>query len=513
MTSLDLDNTHAKPSRFANFNEGASKPVKKVVIAGGGTAGWMAATALSRLLGKSISVTLVESKDIGIVGVGEATIPPIRTFHKLLGIDEKAFMKASQATFKLGIEFQNWRECDHSYIHSFGITGRECWAGEFHHFWLRAKEYEFADDFGDYCPELIAAKQGKFATSDAMPLNFAYHFDAVAYGRFLKQLAIQAGVTHIEGDIKQVEQCPTSGNITALRLTDNTHISGDFFIDCTGFKGLLIEETLHTGYDNWQHYLMCDRAVAMQTELTDAPLPYTKSVAHHAGWRWQIPLQQRMGNGLVYCSRYMSDDEAIDTLKSQVTGNPINTPRVIRFTPGKRRMGWNKNCVALGLASGFIEPLESTSIHLIMTGLVRLMRLFPFDGVTQSAIDEYNTKFASEMDAILDFIVMHYKVTNRTDSLFWQQCQRMDIPQSLTHKLRLFEETGRVFLDDGDIFRVDSWTQVLMGQGLMPKQYHKVADEMSEEALKQFMTGLKQQVTQRVNSLPSHHAFLSQYLG
>lgn len=489
------------------------KRVKQVVIAGGGTAGWMAATALSRLLGKSLSITLVESKDIGIVGVGEATIPPIRTFHKLLGIDEKAFMRATQATFKLGIEFQNWREKSHSYIHSFGITGRECWAGEFHHFWLRAKACGFAADFGDYCPELLAAKQGKFATSDAMPLNFAYHFDAVAYGRFLKSLSLEAGVRHVEGDINQVGQCPITGNITSLSLTDDTVIDGDLFIDCTGFKGLLIEQTLHTGYDDWRHYLHCDRAVAMQTTLNDAPLPYTKSVAHDAGWRWQIPLQERMGNGLVYCSRFMSDEKAIETLKSQVTGDPINEPRVIQFTPGKRRKGWNKNCIALGLSSGFIEPLESTSIHLIMTGLVRLMRLFPFDGVTDSAIDEYNAKFTSEMDAILDFIVMHYKVTNRHDSPFWQQCQRMDIPDSLQHKLSLFEQTGRVFLDDGDIFRVDSWTQVLMGQGMLPEQYHRVADEMSEEALQQFMTGLQQQVTQRVATLPSHKQFLTHYLG
>jgi len=514
MPPLDSESTTQGQAHFDSLPDSSAiqSPVKQVVIAGGGTAGWMAATALSRLLGKSISVTLVESKDIGIVGVGEATIPPIRTFHKLLGIDEKAFMRATQATFKLGIEFQNWREKSHSYIHSFGITGRECWAGEFHHFWLRAKDYGFAGEFGDYCPELLAAKQGKFASSDTAPLNFAYHFDAVAYGRFLKQLAIDAGVTHIEGDINRVQQCPTSGNITSLNLADNSEIKGDFFIDCTGFKGLLIEETLHTGYDDWRHFLLCDSAVAMQTSLTQPPLPYTKSIAHEAGWQWQIPLQERMGNGLVYCSRFMSDEKAIATLKAQVSGDPINSPRVIRFTPGKRRKGWNKNCVALGLASGFIEPLESTSIHLIMTGLVRLMRLFPFDGVTQSAIDEYNAKFTSEMDAILDFIVMHYKVTNRHDSPFWQQCQRMDIPQSLTHKLRLFEQTGRVFLDDGDIFRVDSWTQVLMGQGMLPKQYHRVADEMSEAALKQFMTGLKQQVMQQVASLPSHAQFLEHYL-
>ena len=497
---------------MSTFDSATLPPVKNVVIAGGGTAGWMAAIALVKLLGKSLNITLVESKDIGIIGVGEATIPPIRTFHKLLNIDEKAFMKATQATFKLGIEFEGWREENHSYIHSFGVTGRECWAGEFHHFWLRAQKLGFGGEFGDYCPELQAAKANKFFTNESMPLNFAYHFDAVAYGRYLRTLATEAGVHHIVGNITNVSKCSQTGNITSLEVDESQEVNGGFFIDCTGFKGLLIEQALHTGYDNWSHYLPCDSAVAMQTETVAAPVPYTKSSAHKAGWRWQIPLQHRVGNGLVYCSKYMSDDEAKSTLVQQVEGEPVNDARFIKFTPGKRRLGWNKNCVALGLASGFIEPLESTSIHLIMTGIVRLMRLFPFDGVTQSAIDEYNTKYDSEMAAILDFIVMHYKVTNREDSPFWQHCKNMPIPPSLTHKLNLFKDTGRVFLDDGDIFRVDSWTQVMLGQGLTPNQYHKVADEMSEAELERFMMGLKQQVDNQVSRLPSHEAFLDKYL-
>ncbi|GEA09694.1 tryptophan halogenase family protein [Alteromonas sp. KUL49] len=496
----------------AQYNVSANA-VKKVVIAGGGTAGWMAATALSRLIGKSVSVTLVESKDIGIVGVGEATIPPIRTLHKLLGIDESQFMQATQATYKLGIEFENWRDKGHSYIHSFGITGRECWAGEFHHFWLRAQSLGFGGEFGDYCVELKAALENKFATSDKAPLNFAYHFDAVAYGKFLRSIAEQSGVKRIEGNIAKVNKCVERGYLTSLLLESGEVIEGDLFIDCTGFKGLLIEQALHTGYENWQHWLPCDTAMAMQTEAVEPPPPYTKSVAHTAGWRWKIPLQSRVGNGLVYCSKYMTDDEARETLTAQVTGAPINDPRIIRFTPGKRRLGWNKNCVALGLASGFIEPLESTSIHLIMTGIIRLLRNFPFDGITQSAIDEYNNKFNSEMDAILDFIVMHYKVTNRMDSPFWQHCQTMDIPKSLQHKIALFADTGRVFLDDGDIFRVDSWTQVMLGQGLTPRQYHRVADEMSTEELQRFMAGLKQHVDHHVSQLPQHSDFLKHRMG
>ena len=506
MMSSVSDNLNAMGTGAKN------SPVKRVVIAGGGTAGWMAAAALSKLLGKSLSITLVESKDIGIVGVGEATIPPIRTFHKLLGIDEKAFMRATNATFKLGIEFENWREQDHSYIHSFGVTGRECWAGEFHHFWLRANALGFGGDFGDYCTELKAAQEGKFAYGERMPMNFAYHFDAVAYGRFLKELAVEAGVTHIEGDIQHVSKCSHTGCISSIKLSDGQEIAGDLFIDCTGFKGLLIEKTLHTGYENWSHWLPCDSALAVQTASTGAPIPYTKSVAHTAGWRWKIPLQNRVGNGLVYCSNYMSDDEAKDTLLSAIEGETLNEPRIIRFTPGKRRLGWNKNCVALGLASGFIEPLESTSIHLIMTGIVRLMRLFPFDGITQSTVDEYNNKYNSEMAAILDFIVMHYKVTNRKDSPFWEHCNSMDIPPSLTHKINLFKQTGRVFLDDGDIFRVDSWTQVMMGQGVVPEQYHRVADEMSETELERFLAGLKQQVDKQVSALPYHQDFLKKYL-
>jgi tryptophan halogenase len=488
------------------------KPVRNIVIAGGGTAGWMAAAALSKLIGKHLSITLIESDDIGTVGVGEATIPPIRTLHKLLGIDEKTFLRHTNATFKLGIQFENWGQKGDSYIHSFGVTGRECWAGEFHHFWLRAQaeKAEHAEyGFGSYCLEHQAALNGKFGLSQNAPLNFAYHLDASKYAGFLGRLAKQAGVKRIEGKIEHVTKDNQNGFITALKLNNGLTVEGDLFIDCTGFHGLLIEQALHTGYCDWSHYLPCDSALAMQSELQGQPAPFTRSVAHDAGWRWHIPLQHRMGNGLVYCKRYLSDDEANARLRKAVSSHPINEPRVIRFTPGKRRYGWNKNCVALGLASGFIEPLESTSIHLIMTAVVRLMRLFPFDGITQAGIDEYNSKFDSEMHCILDFIAMHYKVTERDDSEFWRHCQHMDIPDSLQHKLDLFKQTGRVFLDDGDIFRVDSWTQVMLGQRLRPQQYHRIADEMPKEEFNRFMQGLREQVKQQMQSLPSHGDFIN----
>lgn len=485
--------------------------IKQVIIAGGGTAGWMTAAALAKLLNKDIKVSLIESDDIGTVGVGEATIPPIRTFHKLLGIDEKLFMKATQATFKLGISFENWHKPQSDYIHSFGMTGKECWAGEFHHFWLHAKKMGNKDDFGDYCYELQAAKQGKFGISPHNPINYAFHMDASRYAAFLREFAENLGVKRFEGKIERVNKHADNGFIKSLLLDDGTEITGDFFIDCTGFKGLLIEQALHTGYEDWSHLLPCDSAVAVQTKGTPEIAPYTRSIAHQSGWQWQIPLQNRVGNGLVYCSRYLSDHDATQLLLNNLSSETLTEPKIIKFKTGRRRKGWNKNCLALGLASGFLEPLESTSIHLIMTGIIRFMRLFPFTGITQHAIDEYNKQLQSELESIRDFIVLHYKVTDRDDSEFWQHCKTMETPKSLAHKVALFKETGRVFLDDGDIFRVDSWVQVMLGQGIMPEQYHHVASLMNDQELSRFMQGIKQQIAQRLQQLPTHRAFIEQY--
>lgn len=488
------------------------KCIKKVIIAGGGTAGWMTAAAMSKLLGKSLEITLIESDQIATIGVGEATIPPIRTFHRLLGIDEQAFMRATQATFKLGIQFENWRTTDDAYFHSFGVTGKECWAGEFHHFWLKAKQQGIAASFGDYCYELKAAQQNKFAFSEQQPMNFAYHLDATRYAKFLREFSEKHGVTRVEGLIKNVTKSPVNGHIQHVTLDNGKSFDGDFFIDCTGFRGLLIEQALHSGYEDWSHWMLCDSAVAMQTTAVEEPRPYTRSIAHDAGWRWQIPLQNRVGNGLVYSSQYLSKDDAEKRLRESVSGEPINEPNHIRFRPGKRKQPWKKNCVAIGLSSGFIEPLESTSIHLIMTAIVRLMRLFPFDGITASAVDEYNAKFGCEMDCILDFITLHYKVTEREDSEFWRHCNAMEVPKSLAHKIQLFEQTGRVFLDEFDIFRVDSWTQVMLGQGLVPQQFHRIVDEMDTPELNRFMQTIKQQVDTRLDKLPSHADFLAHYL-
>ncbi|MDQ9090875.1 tryptophan 7-halogenase [Pseudoalteromonas haloplanktis] len=489
-----------------------TKQIKNVVIAGGGTAGWMAAAALGKLVGKNINVTLVESDDIATIGVGEATIPPIRTFHKLLGIDEQAFMKATQASFKLGISFEDWGQKNTDYIHSFGMTGKECWAGEFHHFWLHSLSLGLKSEFADYCYELQAAKQGKCAFNQQNPINYAFHLDASRYALFLRDFSHDFGVKRVEGKITRVNKCAETGNIKSLTLSDESTLDGDFFIDCTGFRGLLIEQALHTGYEDWSHLLPCDSAIAVQTKaISDEIPPYTRSIAHDAGWQWQIPLQQRVGNGLVFCSRYLSDEDAKQLLLDNIQGETLTEPRVIKFKTGRRRKGWNKNCLALGLASGFVEPLESTSIHLIMSGVIRFMRLFPFNGITEQAISEYNKQLKSEIENIRDFIVLHYKVTERNDSEFWRHCQNMEVPDTLAHKISLFKETGRVFLDDGDIFRVDSWVQVMLGQGIKPKQYHLIASLMSDEELTRFLSSIKQQISQRVVQLPTHEAFLQQY--
>jgi tryptophan halogenase len=455
-----------------------SKKNRKVVIAGGGTAGWMAAAALSKQLGNILDIVLVESDEISTVGVGEATIPPMRVFHKLLGIDEQVFMRATNATFKLGISFENWGKCNDQYMHSFGKTGKESFLADFQHFWLHGQEQGLSGEFGDYCFELQAAKAGKFKTSAKSAINFAYHMDATLYAKFLRGFCEEKGVKRIEGKIVKVHQDDQSGDIKSLTLDSNLLVEGDLFIDCTGFKGLLIEQTLHTGYEDWSHWLPCDSAVVVQTESTGPVMPFTRSIAHDAGWRWRIPLQNRVGNGLVYCSRYLSDDDAISRLTTEVEGKTLTEPKIIKFRTGRRRKAWNKNCVSLGLASGFVEPLESTSINLIITGIIRLIRLFPFDGIQPSLVDEYNSQTLVELEKIRDFIVLHYHVTEREDSPFWRYCKNMEVPATLSHRIKLFEQRAHAFQSDGELFRVDSWTQVMLGQGIKPQQYHHVVKMM-----------------------------------
>lgn len=487
-----------------------NQKITKIVIAGGGTAGWMAAASLSKLLGKAFDITLVESDEIATVGVGEAAIPTLTTFHRLLGIDEQAFMKATQSTFKLGINFENWKQGDDEYMHGFGRVGKECWAGEFQHFWLHGKQNNIEFDFDKYSPEIQAAKAEKFAISKG-GLNYSYHLDATLYAKFLREFSEAHGVKRLEGKITEVTKHSKTGDIKSLQLANGNVVEGQLFIDCTGFAGLLIEKALHTGYEDWSHWLPCDSAVAVQTNSVSAPLPYTRSIARQSGWQWRIPLQNRVGNGLVFCSKYLTDDEAKYLLMNNIEGEAINQPRVIKFKTGRRRKGWNKNCVALGLSSGFLEPLESTSIHLIMSGVLRLIRLFPFEGITSSAINEYNQQLSVELEHIRDFIILHYHATEREDTPFWQYCKNMEIPDSLKQRLALFKETGRIFTTEGELFRVDSWAQVMLGQGVYPEQYHQIAGIMKQHELERFLGGIRQTIDKAIASLPSHQSFINDY--
>jgi tryptophan halogenase len=487
--------------------------VRKVVIAGGGTAGWMAAAALVKQLGPLLDISLIESDEIGTVGVGESTIPTARTFNALLGIDEAAFMRATQATFKLGISFENWGQVGDRYIHSFGQVGKSTWMGGFHHFWLQARAAGFGGDLGDYCLELKAAEADRFATGDGPDLNYAYHLDATLYGGFLRRMAEALGVKRIEGKISQVEQEAQSGFIQALVMESGARVEGDLFIDCTGFRGLLIEQTLKAGYEDWGHWLPTNSALAVQTASTGPAVPYTRAIAHEAGWRWKIPLQHRVGNGLVYCSEYMSDDQARETLLGSLDGERLIEPRLIRYRTGRRLKTWYKNCVALGLASGFVEPLESTSIHLIMIGVTRLIQLFPFHGVSDAVVARYNQQAVDELEKIRDFIILHYKLTERTDSPFWDRCRTMEIPDSLAQRIELFRESAQAYQSPGELFQVDSWLQVMLGQRLEPRQYHHMGRLMPAEQLNRALGDLKGNIARAVDQLPGHQAFLDRYCG
>jgi len=484
--------------------------VKKVVIAGGGTAGWVAAAALAKQLGKLLDIVLVESDQIGTVGVGEATIPPMRVFHSMLGVDEQEFMRATNATFKLGISFENWGDLNKKYFHPFGTTGQSSFLADFQHFWLHGKAKGIHAEFGEYSFESQVAKNNKFATSKNSAINYAYHLDATRYASFLRNYSEKRGVTRIEGRIVSVH-LHANGYIKSIELEDGQNIEGDLFIDCTGFNGLLIEKTLHTGYEDWSHWLPCDGAVAVQTESVGPAKPYTRSIAHEHGWQWQIPLQHRTGNGFVFCSKYVTDEEAKTLLLNNIEGQPMTTPRLIKYRTGRRKKVWHKNCVALGLSSGFVEPLESTSIYLLMNGMIRLMRLFPFAGISPSHVDEYNKQSLNEIENIRDFIILHYHVTNREDSQFWRYCKHMDIPQSLAHRINLFRDNACAFQGDGELFRLESWTHVMFGQGIEPASYHQIFATMSDQELVTYLADIRQKIHQTAQTLPSHHEFIHHY--
>lgn len=489
----------------------APKPVRRVVIAGGGTAGWMVAAGLSKCLGKQIDIRLVESEEIGTVGVGEATIPTLHLLHEILDLDESEFVRATQATFKLGISFENWRNVGENYFHSFGKTGKGHWTAGFHHFWLEARERGLASDYGDYCLELRAALDNRFALLPDNGINFAYHFDATLYGQYLRRYAEGFGVQRVEGKIVKVHTAEGSGDITGLALDNGALIEGELFIDCTGMRSLLLGETLGVPYESWAHWLPCDSALAVQTTSVREPVPYTRAIAHPWGWQWQIPLQHRVGNGVVFSSKHISDDEAKAALLANVQGEVLRPPRVIKFTPGQRDVVWKKNVVAIGLASGFLEPIESTSIHLIQKGLTRLIELFPTNGVQQSDIDEYNRQTREAIEVVRDFIILHYHVNNRTDSQFWRDCREMEVPPLLRHRIQHFRDTGRIMLNQGELFAENSWVQVMMGQGIAPASHHPITRNMDDRSLADFLGDIRKDVARTLMKLPKHQQFISQF--
>jgi tryptophan halogenase len=486
---------------------------RRIVIAGGGTAGWMMAALMSKLLGRQLDIKLIESEEIGTVGVGEATIPALVTYHNLLGINEAEFMAATNATFKLGINFEGWKNIGEDYFHSFGTTGTDHWSAGFQHFWLKGRAERMAKGYASYNPETAAARANRFAHVPRNGLNYAYHLDAGRYAKYLRAMSEGHGVQRIEGKIAAVLQDGPggmAGDITALQMQDGSRIEGDLFIDCTGFRSLLLGQTLGVGYEDWTHWLPCDRAVAVQTASVREAWPYTRAICHPFGWQWRIPLQNRVGNGLVYSSKEMSDADAPEVLKKNVEGELLIQPRVLKFTPGQRDKVWERNCIALGLASGFVEPLESTSIHLIQRAAIRLMQIFPAGGISPADVDEFNLQSKRELEHIRDFVVLHYHVNERTDSNLWTHVREMDVPASLRHRIELFRESGRVFRPSDELFAENSWIQVLMGQGVMPQRYHPVADLMGPAELRNFLGDIELKVERTVGSLPQHHAYVEQ---
>ncbi|MCJ7421437.1 tryptophan halogenase family protein [Sphingomicrobium astaxanthinifaciens] len=491
-------------------------PIKKIVIVGGGTAGWMAAAALSRLAQSQLmQITLVESELIGTVGVGEATIPPFLNFNDRLGIDEAELLAAVQGSFKLGIHFVNWESVGDSYFHPFGNYGYAVDSVSFHEIWMR---YRMAGDtrpLHQFSPETMAAMHRRFMHQDEgaeLPaINYAYHLDATAYARFLRRYAEARGVVRKEGKIVTSDLHGESGFVRSVTLEDGAEIEGDFFIDCSGFRGLLIEDALETGYEEWTHWLPCDRAVAIPSRGDGTVLPYTRATAHSAGWQWRVPLQRRNGNGHVYCSSFMEADEATRILLDNVDGEVMAEPNHLRFVTGRRKKFWNKNVVAVGLSGGFMEPLESTSIHLIQSAIAKLAGVLSLDGVTPAQEETFNRLLGKEFSRIRDFLILHYKATKRDDSEFWNYCRTMDIPDTLQEKIDLFRLNGQVFREEDELFAETSWVAVMMGQGIVPGRPSAMAHSLDLDKLREEYEGIDKSIRYVVGNMPTHDQYLERY--
>lgn len=494
-------------------------PIQNITIVGGGTAGWMAAAALSKVLPPHCRIRLVESDEIGTVGVGEATIPMIKLYNSALELDEAEFMRETQGSFKLGIEFVDWGGLGESYIHGFGTIGQDLGLVPFHHYWLKQRQAGKAAELDAYSINTWAARHDRFmhATIDRpnsplAQIAYAYHFDANLYARFLRKYAEARGVQRIEGKIVDVGLDPESGHVTHVTTDRGDMVEGQLFIDCSGFRGLLIEQALQTGYEDWTHWLPCDRAVAVPCVGSGEITPYTRSTARSAGWQWRIPLQHRIGNGHVFCSQFISEDEATATLLANLDGEALAEPRVLRFVTGKRKQVWNRNVIAVGLASGFMEPLESTSIHMIQTAIARLTAFFPHAGIQQPDVDTFNRHVNEEFLSIRDFLIAHYHVTQRDDTPFWNHCRTMDVPASLQRKLDLFASNGRVFRENNEVFAEASWIQVLYGQGIRPTGYHGLVDALPEEKLAEFLGNVRGVIDNCVKAMPGHRAYIERLL-
>ena len=493
------------------------RAIERVVIVGGGTAGWMTAAALAhRLQGLPISVTLVESEEIGTVGVGEATVPHIRFFNARLGIDEADFMRRTSATFKLGIEFRNWGRKGDSYIHPFGVFGEEIEGVPFHHLWARFARAGGRDPVEAFSLPVLAARMDRFAHPDPDPdsllstYSYAYQFDAGLYAAYLRAYAEARGVRRVEGRVVSAPQQGETGFVESVVLENGQVIAGDLFIDCSGFRGLLIEEALQTGYEDWSRWLPMDRALAVPSRSPGPPDPFTRATAHTAGWQWRIPLQHRTGNGHVFSSAFMDEDEARAILLANLESEPLAEPRGLKFLTGMRRKAWNHNVIALGLSSGFIEPLESTSIHLIQNGIQRLFALFPDLPIRSVERDEYNCGMHALYEDVRDFIILHYKATQREDSEFWRYVKHMDVPESLANKIALWRHRGRVFRENAELFAQPSWIAVMLGQNIWPETHEPIADTLDPDKVAAAMAQMRAAYADVAARLPGHEDFLRQ---
>jgi tryptophan halogenase len=491
--------------------------IRNIVIVGGGTAGWMAAAAFSEVLPRELTgIRLIESDEIGRVGVGEATIPPICTFNAMLRIDENEFLRKTQGTFKLAIQLVDWTRIGHSYFHPFGEFGLDIEGVQFHQFWRKLHMKGEVPGIEEYCVPAVAARFGKFAQPAADPaavasrLRYAYHFDASLYAAFLRGYAESRGVVRTEGKVRDVKLRGDDGFVQALLLESGERVEGDLFIDCSGFRGLIIGEALKAGYEDWSHWLPNDSAVAIQCESHGELTPYTRSTARTAGWQWRIPLQHRIGTGYVFSSRYLSDDEATATLLGDLESPPLVEPRILKFTGGRRKQFWSRNCVALGLASGFLEPLESTSIHLIQVGITRLLALFPDKNFNFAEIEQYNRFMTSQYEGIRDFLVLHFKATERNDSGYWDYCRMMGVPDSLRHKIELFRGQGRVFRYEDELFAEANWIAVLLGQNVLPASYDLLADRLDVTSVKRYLEHIRTTIRKTVDAMPTHRGYILQ---